>query len=414
VLTVPYPHISNIQDDWKGRIKFDGASRPLSGYVIRKKGFHEQIAVPYPPPHITALPIAYRLDSPLLPKDARIGNISERLTPTPRAYRITSAPSWVFPHILMQTIDRSVLIKVLTIDPASNSPLVCRRGMVRSYLNSDGDELWYVYRGNGACMTELGVLRYEAGDYLYIPKGFMYEFFADIASKTHIDTNNTILVGIESSEPLCRPSWSMSEIPYSVNDMKTSSYEECEKFQICHHECLNPYIVAVKRLHAWSFLAYSHSPLTSLGYSGSTYPFIINEEHINVPVVDTVHTDPTFFTAFVATDESAAVSVFRPRRVHSLPYHHDNTYDECLFLASDYAARGKSVSMGDMTFHPQGFCHGPQPNALASAIVRSDPKDNAWDWQSAVMFESRKPLIPSRESIAIELQDYWESWIHGS
>lgn len=412
--TEKYPSLWNIQDSWNGKIKFDGASRPDAGYVIRKKGFHQQIAVSYPPPHMVARSLPYVLESPHVPQELRVGNIAERLTPTPRAYRIGDLAPWSFPHTLFETSNKSVSIRVFVIDAASNSPLVSRLGGVRGYQNVDGDELWYVYRGNGMVRTELGMLCYGAGDYLYIPRGFIYEIYADLVSDTHIDTNNTILVGVESSRPLLRPSNAMDDVPYSIRDMRVPECTQTTRLPIVLHDCENPYVLAVKRSNVWSFLAYSADPMAVLGWSGTPYPFIVNEICINIPVVDTLHTDPTQFIAFVTGDESAAVSIFRPRRIHSIPYFHDNTYDECMFLIDTYAARAGSVQMGDMTFHPQGFCHGPQPNALSASPHIGDPKNNIWDHQRAIMFESRQPLVPSRESIAVELIDYWQSWIPGN
>ncbi|TSC74627.1 MAG: homogentisate 1,2-dioxygenase [Parcubacteria group bacterium Gr01-1014_48] len=412
--TGQYPIFWDIQKEWDGKIKFDGASRRDVGYVIRKKGFHQQIAIPYPPSYMMARPLPYVLKSPHVPKEARVGNISELLTPTPRAYKIGNLLPWSFPHTLLETHNKSVSIRVFVVDAASNSPLISKLGAVRGYQNVDGDELWYVYRGNGMVRTELGALLYGAGDYLYIPRGFIYEIYADLSSVTHTDTNNTILVGVESTRPLLRPLVSMDDVPYSIRDMRVPLCEQTMRLPVVLHDCENPYVLAVKRSNAWSFLAYFANPTACFGWSGTPYPFIVNEKYINVPVVDTVHTDPTQFIAFVTGDESVAVSIFRPRRVHSIPYYHDNTYDECMFLIDTYAARAGSVAMGDMTFHPQGFCHGPQPNAFSMAPVVGDPQHNRWDRERAVMFESRQPLVPTRESIAVELLDYWKSWIPGN
>ena len=214
--TLEYPHEWDVLEGWQERVKFDGASRPDVGYVIRKKGFHQQIAVPYPPPYVLSHPLAYIAVSPHTPRELRIGNISERLTPTPRAYHIDSVLPWYFPHQLLETRDKSVSVQVFVIDPSS-TPFICRMGAMRGYQNIDGDEIWYVYRGNGICVTELGMLRYGTGDYLYIPKGFMYEVHADSAPERQADTNKTIFVGMESAEPLLRPKTGMDDVPYSID-----------------------------------------------------------------------------------------------------------------------------------------------------------------------------------------------------
>ncbi|HWV45195.1 MAG TPA: homogentisate 1,2-dioxygenase, partial [Nitrospira sp.] len=46
--------------------------------------------------------------------------------------------------------------------------------------NADGDEVHFVHRGRGRFETDYGVLSYEAGDYVLIPKGTTY--------RVHVDT----------------------------------------------------------------------------------------------------------------------------------------------------------------------------------------------------------------------------------
>lgn len=388
-------------------VVFDGASRQDRGYVIRKKGFHQQVAVRYPHTHMMMLPERVCALSPAMPASFKIGASSEDgLLPLPRAYHASCFSAWHFPHLLLQSRDSSVAVKVFHHDPTNESFIANNKKRVRGYVNSDGDEVWYVYAGSGICLTELGYLSYGRGDYLYMPQGFLYEICPDLNAPT-------VLFGMESRMPLLRPVISaMAEVPYDVNDLippcpTVEPYFHNGRFGACV-----PYVVAVKRLDCWSLMRLNKNPFEGvIGYKGSPYPFTIHTDKINVPVVDTMHTDPTMFMTFLSRDGSVGISTFRPRRIHSLPYYHDNTYDECMLLCGGYAARGGAVGDGDVTFHPQGFCHGPQPKTLVTGDTRHDPQDNVWEWQKAIMFESRLPLLPSRESYAVEIKGYWRSWI---
>ena len=42
------------------------------------------------------------------------------------------------------------------------------------YRSVDGDEMYFVHQGQGRIDTEYGVLEYERGDYIYIPRGSLY------------------------------------------------------------------------------------------------------------------------------------------------------------------------------------------------------------------------------------------------
>ena len=45
--------------------------------------------------------------------------------------------------------------------------------------NADGDEIVFVHEGQGKLETDYGVLGYEPGDYVVIPKGTTYRVHVD-------------------------------------------------------------------------------------------------------------------------------------------------------------------------------------------------------------------------------------------
>src|SRR6185369_4333267 len=44
------------------------------------------------------------------------------------------------------------------------------------FVNGDADELFYIFEGGGTLRTQLGDLRFEQNDYVYIPRGLLYRF----------------------------------------------------------------------------------------------------------------------------------------------------------------------------------------------------------------------------------------------
>ena len=49
------------------------------------------------------------------------------------------------------------------------------------YRNAHFDELFYIQGGSGNLLTNFGLLKYEKGDYIIIPKGVIYKM--DVSEK---------------------------------------------------------------------------------------------------------------------------------------------------------------------------------------------------------------------------------------
>ncbi len=65
--------------------------------------------------------------------------------------------------------------------------------------NADGDEIVFVHRGRGKWETDYGILNYEPGDYLVIPKGTTY--------RVHVDSKEEpgLFLIVETSAPVELP-----------------------------------------------------------------------------------------------------------------------------------------------------------------------------------------------------------------
>jgi homogentisate 1,2-dioxygenase len=80
--------------------------------------------------------------------------------------------------LMMQSQDASLYLSIHT------------ETMVHFVRNADGDEVYFVHQGTGRFETDYGILPYEPGDYVVIPKGTTY--------RTHVDAGPSLFLLIET------------------------------------------------------------------------------------------------------------------------------------------------------------------------------------------------------------------------
>src|SRR5437870_11024572 len=96
-------------------------------------------------------------------------------------------------------------LRSATADPleALSSPdvrvFLSRRAETMSYFmrNADGDEIYFVHAGRGRFETDYGVLAYEPGDYIVIPKGTTYRIL--------IESSPVLFLIVETPDPVELP-----------------------------------------------------------------------------------------------------------------------------------------------------------------------------------------------------------------
>mgnify|MGYP001570108544 CR=1 len=364
-----------VRPDYKGRVKFDGASRPDEGLFADKLGFGMQ---------------GFCASPPAVMKD--VLSRSQR----PMAIRVKDLPSWTMPVTLFLSRDHAVRIKALClyweVTPGGTTRIVDSKRMV----NADGDEVWYVHYGAFLCETSFGILRAGRGDYLYIPR------LTEYCIRPMLE--HTLMIGIESPQPLLKPVHDgLPDVPYNQLDLKVPELSSAEPLYQERE-------VMLKRNDEWKTVVYN-GPVGRIAYRGSPYPFVLCTDLIHAVSTPTMHTDPSIFATFATADGSIVVSTFKPRWIHSPPYYHMNEWDEFLFYAKPYRPRAGLVGAGDATFHPQGFYHGPQEMNVRFGNGESRPQDALWVDELAIMFETRALLDPTDAALSkIEIPDYWRSW----
>jgi homogentisate 1,2-dioxygenase len=87
------------------------------------------------------------------------------------------------------------------------------------------------------------------------------------------------------------------------------------------------------------------------------------------------------------------------------PYNHSNIdSDEVIYYVDgDFMSR-KSVTRGMITLHPAGIPHGPHPGAVQKSIGAKETKE------LAVMVDTFRPLMLTKQALDIENQGYVMSW----
>lgn len=268
--------------------------------------------------------------------------------------------------------------------------------------NADGDELFFIHKGSGLLETDYGPLHYESGDYLVVPRGVTYRFLPD----SNQPNANFILI-FESPSHIKQPDRGMmgQHALYDQSVITTPSPQDFNAITPANTE----YEVKVKRQNQITSFYYPFHPLDVIGWKGNLYPWKINVRDICPVMSHRAHLPPSVHTTFLA--QGFVICTFLPRPLETaegamrVPFYHRNIdYDEVLFYhAGDFFSRD-GISEGMVTFHPQGFHHGPHPNAIEKSWSKTETDE------IAVMLDTRRPLNYTPEAEQSENHDYWKSW----
>jgi len=68
----------------------------------------------------------------------------------------------------------------------------------------------------------------------------------------------------------------------------------------------------------------------------------------------------------------------------------------------------KGIARYDITLHPSGLPHGPQPGATEGSIGKEKTEE------LAVMVDTFNPLHITAEALELEKPEYQASWLEGS
>jgi homogentisate 1,2-dioxygenase len=268
--------------------------------------------------------------------------------------------------------------------------------------NADGDQLLFVHEGAGELFCDYGRLAFEAGDYLYLPRGTMWRLAPEGPAAIlmiecvggHFTLPDRGLLG-----------------PHAQFDpalLETPAMDEAFR---AHQAASGEVRVEVKKRGAVSVVTYPYNPLDAVGWHGDLAPVRLNVRDIRPVTSHRYHLPPSVHTTFVG--ERFVVCTFAPRPFETDPgalkvpfFHNNDDYDEVLFYhAGDFFSRDH-IAAGMMTFHPSGFTHGPHPKALGSMLVQARAATDEY----AVMLDARDPLDVGDGAAAVENAAYVDSW----
>ena len=269
------------------------------------------------------------------------------------------------------------------------------------YKNGGADELLFIHRGSGRLRTLLGIISFEYGDYLIIPRGMIYQI--------EFDGDDNRLFFIESFSPIYTPKRYRNEFgqllehsPFCERDYKLPRDLET-------HDEKGEFRIKVKKQDVLHSLVYASHPFDLVGWDGYNFPYGFSIHNFE-PITGRVHQPPPVHQTFEA--RHFVVCSFCPRlydyhpRSVPAPYNHSNIdSDELLYYVDgDFMSRN-NVGKGQMTLHPAGIPHGPHPGAMEKSIAQVKTEE------LAVMVDTFCPLMLTKKAIEIDDGNYYQSWI---
>mgnify|MGYP003135577934 FL=1 len=268
--------------------------------------------------------------------------------------------------------------------------------------NADGDQLLFVHQGAGDLFCDYGRIAFDAGDYLYLPRGTMWRLaptepcaiLTIQATNSHFTLPEKGLLG-----------------PHAIFDPALLDTPVMDEAFRDHQAQDDETSVAIKKRGQVSTVTYPYNPLDAVGWHGELAPVRLNVRHIRPVASHRYHLPPSAHTTFLA--DRFVVCTFAPRPFETDPgalkvpfFHNNDDYDEVLFYhAGDFFSRD-GIDAGMMTFHPSGFTHGPHPKALKNMLSQPKPATDEY----AVMIDTRDPLEVGEAAGAVENTAYVDSW----
>ncbi len=269
------------------------------------------------------------------------------------------------------------------------------------YRNGNADEVIFVHRGRGMLKSQFGDLPFEDGDYIIIPGGTLHQL--------KYESDDTRLLVIESYGPVEPPKRYLNKFgqllehaPYCERDIIVPEFsgpvDQNGDFKIL-----------LKLRSGIQEFTLAHHPFDLVGWDGFYYPWILNISDF-MPIVGKLHQPPPVHQTFEGPGFVICSFVPRLFDFHELsipaPYNHSNVdSDEVLYyVEGDFMSR-KGVSQGSVTIHPAGLPHGPHPGRYEESIGKKKTEE------LAVMLDTFKPLIMSKEADEIDDPAYPLSWL---
>lgn len=272
------------------------------------------------------------------------------------------------------------------------------------FSNGDADELHFVHEGSGVVETVFGLLPFEAGDYVALPRGVIHRwswkepgFVFTIEAHSYVDVPKQFRNAYGQLK---------MDAPYTHRDFGRPQWPAGGLVSALAHV---PRRLVAKRGHRFTEYVMEHPPIDIVGWDGFVWPFTFAIEKYQ-PRTGLVHLPPTIHSTFAGRGFLVCSFVPRVTDFHKdaipCPYPHSSVdCDEVIFYVRGNFTSRKGVGPGSLSLHPSGVVHGPHPGAYEASIgtVRTD--------EMAVMLDTFAPLYPTLQAARIEDPDYMASWL---
>lgn len=276
----------------------------------------------------------------------------------------------------------------------------CERAMTKLARNSDGDWLLFAHEGEGALYCDFGHLDWREGDYILLPRGTMWR----IEPKSR-----AMFLLIEATNGAFRLPERGILGPHAIFDPAALATPKLDAAFRAQRE--GEWTVEVKRRGAISTITYPFNPLDAVGWKGNLAPVKLNWRDIRPVMSHRYHIPPSVHSTFVA--DRFVVCTFVPRPIESDPgalkvpfFHSNDDYDEAIFYHRGEFFSRDNIHPGMVTFHPNGFTHGPHPKAFAAGAKSAKTETD----EVAVMIDARDPLEMGEGAETVEDKGYAASW----
>ena len=268
------------------------------------------------------------------------------------------------------------------------------------FKNSDGHEMIFIHEGEGVLKTMYGNLSFSYGDHLIIPRGVIYQI--------EFKTEQNRLFIVESFGPFRYPKKYVNKYgqllehaPYCERDIRGPE-------SLDTHDEMGDFVVLVKKQDLVYPYHYAGHPFDVIGWDGYHYPFAFSI-HDFEPITGRIHMPPPIHQTFEGNHFVTCAFVPRLFDYHPLsipvPYNHSNVdSDELLYYVDGEFMSRKHVERGQITLHPIGIPHGPQPGAVERSLGAKETKE------LAVMVDTFRPLKITKQAMEIEDREYFRSW----
>jgi homogentisate 1,2-dioxygenase len=270
------------------------------------------------------------------------------------------------------------------------------------FRNASADEVIFVHHGKGTLHTMFGPLPFRQYDYVVVPRTTTYRIVFE---------GDADLLVIESVGSLTIPPQYMNPdgqirlgAPYSERDFHGPA-----QVTFIDKEELTP--VLVKDGQRLTRYILGQHPFDVVGWDGMIYPFTFNADDFE-PITGRIHQPPPVHQTFDAP--GFVVCTFAPRMLDTdsnsikVPYAHSNVQaDEVLYYVRGKFGSRRGIEEASFTLHPHGIPHGPHPGTIVAS------KDVKFTDELAVMLDSFKPLLLTKQALELDDAGYPYSWIDG-